>query len=183
MTEKKIDKKQEKKPVYKKWWFWVIIAVVVIAIGSAGGNDNGAKKVGTNGEETSIEQTEFHVGDVISYNGQEITVKSVERNYTTGNQYEKPSEGHEYVKVNLYIENKSDDKISYNPYDWEMQDSDGDIKTYTWVSAEDALNSGEIAKNGKKSGSLIFEVPKNDTGLILHYKSSFWSNKTVEIKL
>lgn len=172
-----------KKPVFKRWWFWVIIGVILIGIGGAanqGGNN--AKKVGENSSSSQEQKTEFKVGDVIAYDGKEITVKSVERNWTA--EYSKPNDGKEYVKVNIYIENKSDEKISYNVYDWELQDSNGDVKSQTFVIGNDNnLGSGELIKGGKKSGSIVFEVTKGDSGLVLHYKSSFWSNKTIGIKL
>jgi uncharacterized protein affecting Mg2+/Co2+ transport len=182
MSKSAQNSEATKKPIFKKWWFWVIIVVVLIGIGAAASNGNDATKVGENSGSSQQQQTEFKVGDVIAYDGKEITVKSVERNWTA--EYSKPSDGKEYVKVNIYIENKSDDKISYNVYDWELQDSDGDIKSQAFVVGnDDSLSSGELAKGGKKSGSIIFEVSKGDSGLVLHYKSSFWSDKTIEIKL
>lgn len=173
---------QEKKPVYKKWWFWVII--VFITAGAFGAKDNTPKKVGdNNGNSSSQEQTVFKVGDVISYKGKEITVKSVDRNYNTGNEFSKPKEGKEFVRVHLFIENKSDEKMSYNAFNWEMQDSTGDIKSQTFAVDDNNLSSGELAKGGKKTGTIVFEVPKDDKNLTLHHKDSFFSNKTVEIKL
>jgi len=172
----------KKKPVFKKWWFWLIVVIVVGAIGAS--TQNKATKVGENSNNgsKSSEQTEFKVGDVIAYENREITVKSVERNWTA--EYSKPDAGKEYIKVNLYIENKSDDKMSYNVFDWELQDGSGDIKSQAWaIGNEDNLSSGDLAKGGKKSGSVVFEIPKDDHDLTLHYKSSFWSNKTIEIKL
>jgi hypothetical protein len=129
------------------------------------------------------EQTVFKVGDVIAYNGQEILVESVERNWTA--EFFTPSAGKEYVKVNIQIGNKSDEKISYNMYDWGLQDSNGDIQRAAAPSfaADDYLSYGELASGGKKSGSLIFEVARDDTGLILHYDSSLWWDDSVEIHL
>ena len=188
--------KTSKKPVYKKWWFWLIIVIVLAGIGGAVNQDsNEAEKVGENNTSSqpennggAKEQTEFKVGDVIAYDNKQITVMSVERNYSASNQYAKPDSGKEYVKVNITIENKSDDKISYNALDWQIQNGDGAIENYmasgsTMAQADDSMSSGDLAKGGKKSGSIVFQVPKDDSGLILHYSPSFWSNKSVEIKL
>lgn len=188
MSEKTQKSEASKKPIFKKLWFWVIVAIIIIGIGAAatGANDEPTKvDENDNSSSSQQEQTEFKVGDVIAHDGKEITVKSIERNYDSGNQFIQPAEGKEYVKVNVYIENKSDDKISYNVYDWELQDSDGDIKSAAGLtySIDDGLGSGDLAKGGKKSGALIFEVPKDDAGLELHYKASFWSDKTINIKL
>jgi hypothetical protein len=176
-----------KKPIFKRWWFWVIIIVVVIiGISATVNKDNEATKIGDNGSQQEQQQTEFKVGDVIAYDSKEITVKSVERNYKPSSEFAIPKEGMEYIKVDLYIENKSDDRISYNAFDWEIQDTDGNIENYSdamFAQANDALGSGELAKGGKKSGSVVFEVPKDSVGLTLHYKASFWSDKTIEIKI
>ncbi len=189
-------KTQNLKPIYKKWWFWVIIILVISAIGATssqsnnGGNSNEATKVGEGSGDNTASQDgqsgEFKVGDVIAYDGKEITVRAVHRNYSTGNSYFTPKDGMEYIKVDLLIKNKSDDRISYNALDWEIQDGNGNIENYIdamFAQADDALGSGDLAKGGEKLGSIVFEIPQNNSGLILHYKSSFWTDKTVEIKL
>ena len=87
---------------------------------------------------------------------------------------------------NVKIENKSNEKLSYNSYDWELQDSDGDIQSIDaglQFTVDGALNSGDLAPNGKKSADLYFQVPKDDANLMLHYKASFWQDKTLNIKL
>ena len=63
-----------------------------------------------------------------------------------------------------------------------MEDSDGDINSYTiTIDNKDDLNSGELAKDGTKKGSLIFEVPKDDKGLKVHYSPSIFSDKNETI--
>ena len=143
------------------------------------------KKTGGNADSSQVsqDQTTFKIGDVISYKNKEITVQKIERNYNTGNQFSKPKDGKEFVRVHILIENKSDDKISYNAFNWEMQDSTGDIKSYSWVTDDTHIGSGDLAKGGKKVGTIVFEVPKDDKALTLHYKDSFFSNKTIEIQL
>lgn len=189
MSDKNANK-SEKKPIFKKWWFWVIIVIVLVGIaGAAGGNNNEPTKVDSNtssSEQKSEEKTDFAVGDVIAYDGKEITVVSVQRNYDSGNEYYKPESGKEFIKISIKIENKSDSKMSYNIYDWEIQDSDGDIQSVNGglqFTVDGALNSGDLAPGGKKSADLYFQVPSDDSNLVLHYKSSLWSDKTVNIKL
>ncbi len=169
----------------------IIIVIVVIAIASSG--DSEPKKVdqadtGSTSERKSGDsgKTDFTVGDVIAFDGREITVTSVERNYSTGNEYAIPKDGKEFVKIDIKIENKSDDKLSYNAFDWKIQDSNGTIEDYTeamLAQPDNSLGSGDLTKGGKKSGSIVFQVPKGDKGLILHFESSIWSSKSVEIKL
>lgn len=68
-------------------------------------------------EQTAEEKSDFAVGDVISYDEKEITVVSVERNYDSNNEFYQPEAGKEFIKVSIKIENKSDEKLSYNSYD------------------------------------------------------------------
>lgn len=177
-----------KKPIYKKWWFWTIIIVVIIGIGGAGAASNkDPKKVDENGSVSEQQpgdndSKEFTVGDVIAIDGHEVTVESVKRNWSS--QYSKPKDGKEYVKVAVKIENKSDDKISYNGMNWTMEDSDGAVQNMSFVTGDDtALNSGELVAGGKKTGTIVFEVPKDDKGLKVHYKPNVFLDREAIIKL
>lgn len=187
------SKTKSEKPFYKKAWFWIVI-VVIIAIGSqykqpekVGENknsgSNGSSQI-QKGESKKEEKTEFNVGDIIAFDGKELTVEKVERNWNSGNAYLKPKDGKEYVKISVKIENKSETEMNYNVFEFKAEDSNGaaenaDMQTY---SLPDSLGSGDLVKGGKKSGSMIFEVPAGSS-LKLHYQPSFWSNKKVIVNL
>lgn len=181
-----------KKPLYTKWWFWVIIALVVlVAVGSSGSKpDSGEpKKVGESSQETSGDSGSssngtFKVGDVIALRGFEVTVTNIKRNWTA--EYDKPKSGKELVKVTVKIENKTDKTAEYSPMDWKMEDSDGSIEDYTiTLGNDDQLSSGQLAAGGKKTGSLVFSVPKGDKKLKLHYKPiwEFFNNSEAIVEL
>lgn len=187
------SKAKSDKPFYKKAWFWIVI-VVIIAIGSqykqpekVGENKNSGSNGSSqtqNSEKKKEEKTEFNVGDIIAFDGKELTVEKVERNWNSGNSYLKPKDGKEYVKVSVKIENKSETEMNYNVFEFKAEDSNGaaenaDMQTY---SLPDSLGSGDLVKGGKKSGSMIFEVPAGSS-LKLHYQPSFWSNKKVIVNL
>ena len=53
-----------------------------------------------------------------------------------------------------------------------MEDTNGAIESPTFVSTANDLSSGELAKGGKKIGSVVFEVPANSK-LKMHYQPSF----------
>lgn len=187
------SKTKSEKPFYKKAWFWIVI-VVIIAIGSqykqpekVGENknsgSNGSSQI-QKGESKKEEKTEFNVGDIIAFDGKELTVEKVERNWNSGNAYLKPKDGKEYVKISVKIENKSETEMNYNVFEFKAEDSNGaaenaDMQTY---SLPDSLGSGDLVKGGKKSGSMVFEVPAGSS-LKLHYQPSFWSNKKVIVNL
>lgn len=176
---------KEKKPVYKKVWFWVIIVIVIGAIG-ASSSQNDAKVVNSNNanqssESQQAEKTEFKVGETISFDGKEVTVKTLQRNWTSDNQFTKPRDGKEFIKANVTIVNKSTDELPFNKFDWKVEDTNGAIEEPSFGnSADDDLGSGDLAVNGKKEGSVIFEVPAGSS-IKLHYKPSFWSNKKIVI--
>ena len=187
------SKTKSEKPFYKKAWFWIVI-VVIIAIGSqykqpekVGENKNSGSKGSSqtqNSEKKKEEKTEFNVGDIIAFDGKELTVEKVERNWNSGNSYLKPKDGKEYVKVSVKIENKSETEMNYNVFEFKAEDSNGAAESANGqtYSLPDSLGSGDLVKGGKKSGSMIFEVPAGSS-LKLHYQPSFWSNKKVIVNL
>lgn len=180
-----------KKPIFKRAWFWIIIVILIVGVGVAASSKNDEPQKVDDGSESSkqtssTENKEFSVGDVISIYGQEISVVSVERNYTTGNDFTEAPVGKEYVKVNLQIQNKSDETKSFNALDWEIESSDGVIDNYmnaALAQADDSLGSGDLATNGTKKGSIVFEVLANDPKLKIHFKHNFWTNKEILINL
>lgn len=173
----------------------ILVIIVIIAIGGIAGGDNDAKKVGENSpssdtssnqkSDSASEKTKFAVNEVISFDNKEVTVTGVERNWNSNNQFIKPDSGKEFVKVQVTIKNNSGSNISYNTFDWKLKDSTGDIQTVDGAAftIEGALNSGELAEGGTKSGFLVFQVPNGDTGLALQYEPGFWSGKKLEINL
>lgn len=90
-------------------------------------------------------------------------------------------EGMEYVIVTIHIKNNSSDTISYNPFYFKMQNSKGQITdtAFTAVDNESALASGELAAGGEIEGTISFEEPKDDTGLILIYQANILNENEV----
>jgi hypothetical protein len=179
---------KEKKSVFKRWWFWVLIVIVLIGIGGAmGGGDDATKTTNNNTTDNKNEEekTEFKVGETASFDDKSITVTKVQRNYDTGNQFAQPESGKEFVIVTVKITNDSDSTLDYNTFEFKMQDSDG-VQQNEAITAlsEGKLDSGSLAKNGKVTGNLAYEVPKGDKGLKLLYQNfSFFDNKAVTFNL
>lgn len=178
---------ETKKPIYKKWWFWLIIIVVVIGIAGAGSNPTNTSQTQTTPTSTqtvkSEEKTEYNKGEEAILGSGAITVTAVEK--SQGSNYDKPSSGKEYVIVHVTIENKGTNNLSYNPYYFKMQNSQGQQEntTFTTIDQDTALNSGELIPGGKVSGTLTFEELINDQGLVLVYNDNVWSSKELKIKL
>lgn len=175
---------KEKKPIYKKWWFWLLIIIIVIGAINAGNNNNNDKTTPTaSSSSTQNEKTEYNQGEEAILGKGAITVTKVEK--SQGTQWDKPKSGKEFVIVHLTIENKGNSNLSYNPFYFKMQNSQGqqESMTFTTVDQDTSLQSGELIPGGKVSGTIAFEQPKGDTGLVLIYNDSIWSSKELKIKL
>jgi hypothetical protein len=120
------------------------------------------------------------VGDVTELGDREFIVNSVRRSRGFG--YNTPKSGKEYVIVNVSIRNLGTGEVSYNPYDFKVQDANGAQEGITYASLDDSLNSGTLAPGGKVTGSMPFEVPVGDNAKLI-YQSSFWSNQRVVVDL
>lgn len=191
----------QKKPFYKKWWVWVIAIIIILIIVPFGDDDDGPKPAATeanveektnneteseeqiNNEAESEEKTEFGLNEPIEFEGRILEVTNVEK--SSGNDFDRPKEGKEYIIVTVNITNSSDDVISYNPYDFKMQNSQGQIEdqAFTIIDSDTSLSSGELAEGGNISGTITFEQPVDDPDLRLIFEPNFWSNKQVVIHL
>lgn len=181
---------KESKPWYKKWWVWLIIVIILIGAGGAAGNkDKTATNSGSASNSTETkkaeEKTEFKVGEAASFDNKTVTVTDVQRNYDTGNQFAQPESGKEFVIVTVNIINNSDKTLDYNTFEFKMQDSNGVQQNEAFSAlTEGKLNSGSLAKGGKVTGKLAYEVPKDDAGLKLLYQNfSFFDNKAITFNL
>ncbi len=180
---------KSKSPIYKKWWFWLLIIIFVGSIGVAmnGGSEhisevaNRDKDTNSNSNQQK-ENKPFIIGDVVEVDGQKVTVNSIERNYVSD--LVEPDSGYEYVQLTVTIENGSKDTIPYNVMNWKIETTDGDVRSWEGMAQGDnALNSGELTSGGKKTGTIVFSVPQDDSGLKVHYKPDYWGKKEVVIEL
>ncbi len=174
---------------------WKIILGVIVVVGVIGAIAGGGSKKpsskeaegndGSNSTEKNEEKTEFAQNETVVFEGVEFTVTNVEK--TTGSQYDTSKEGYEYVIVTVKIENKSEEKISYNSLNWKMENSKGQETdtAFTIVDTDTALNSGDLNAGGMIEGTLTFEEPQGDTGLKLNYYDNalFDDNAAFKIKL
>lgn len=177
------------KPLYKQWWFWLVIVIIIGAVGAGGASNNANNTPTTNNSSNSsesstqqqpvISQDEPKIGDVVKADKLNVTANSIEFGYTPDSQYVHPNDGMEFVRVNLTLENISSDLQKYNALSFKIQDSNGNIETYTsamMAQPDDAIHTGDLAAGGKKTGSIVFEIPQGDRNLKLHiYQNSYGS--------
>ena len=175
-----------KKSIFKRWWFWVIAVIIVGAVAAGGSGEEEPKKVASNKAteaNATPEQKEFKIGDTVQLGDNVLTVTKVDK--SAGDEFDKPKQGNEFVIVHVRIENKGKDKIDYNPLDFKLQNSNGQLvdSAITGIGNDTALQAGQLTPGGKVEGSITFEAPKGDTKLQLQYTPSFWSDKTIKVNL
>lgn len=175
----------------RKILVFLLIAMLSVACVGCGNNNSSntdtppstSNDISNTTNQNNQSNSEHKVGDVVNVKNEELTVTDVQRNYKTGNEYTKAETGNEFVKVTVKIKNNSDDKISVSPLEFKVLDSNGVYHDYNYLVLKEPLKSVDLAKGGSISGSVAFEVPKNDTNLKLVYTPSLWSDEQVEIKL
>ena len=174
---------------------WQIVLIAIIAFGvigavAGGGSDKPASKEQdtkkeTESKEKQEDRKEFAQNETVTFKNVDFTVTNVEK--TRGSEYDTAKEGYEYVIVSIKIENKSEEKITYNPYDWKMENSNGQEEeiTFTTTDSDTELSSGNLNAGGVVEGTLAFEQPQGDTGLKLNYynNSVFDEDASFKIKL
>lgn len=158
----------------------IVVFLMFITLGLTGcfSDTDGSKVQDLDGNS----KTTFKVNETAVYDDVNYTVTNVE--YSNGTEWDKPASGNHYVIVTIKIENKSDSKISYNVFDWKMLNSQGqeDEESFTTIDSDTNLSSGDLAVGGTKTGTIVFEEPRNDTSLKLQYYSNsfFDENSTFE---
>jgi hypothetical protein len=189
-----------KKPFYKKWWVWLLAVIIIGSLASGGGEDEATpKKLESKAKATEAASTPekkkeevkkeepkkdvFAVGEAVQLGKNVLTVTKVEK--SNGTEFDTPQQGKEYVIVTVQIQNAGDQNISYNPFDFKIANSQGQIRDmgFTTVNSDTSLQSGELAPGGSVSGTIAFEEPVGDIGLQLQYSPSFWSDKTIKVNL
>ncbi len=125
----------------------------------------------------------YKVGDTIELKDSKVTISNVERNFSTGNMFDKPEEGKEFIKIGVGFVNTTTSKKTFYPSNWQLQDGDGvirDISYSTTMMIDNGFyESIELAGNGKWSGFMIFEIPAGGGNLQLQYKPSLLSKTTI----
>ena len=162
----------------------IFVVLIIIGMASGGSKSEPTKVSDNNTSNTQVKEQpkEYKTGDVVKLGDRQFTVNSVKRQKSIG--YSTAKSGKEYAVVNVTIQNKGKDEVSFNTFDFKIQDVNGaqtsaDASSY---SLEDSLNSGTLAPNGKITGSLAFEVPEGTDAKLL-FQPSFWSNDRIVVAL
>lgn len=171
-----------KKQGGKVWPIVLVVIVVLIVLFAVVGNNNDSPTTADDGNNNNInsqevEKKEFTQDEVVNFEDVAYTVTKVEK--VKGGNYDEAKSGYEYVIVHIKIQNNSDEKISYNPFDWKMENSQGQEVdgAFTIVDSDTALESGDLNPGGVVEGTLAFEQPEGDTGLKLNYYGNMFDEE------
>lgn len=178
-TDKKSAKAQAKaekayrkanRPFYRKPWFIllaVVAVIVIIAISTSGGDDPvvGSANGGSSGSSQSAgptfsgqqdDDTSAAAGDPVTADGVVLTSSALVKG--------EPFADEAVLCTTVTIKNGSDDSISFNEFDWSLQDPDGASRTTTLGGSDDLLDSGDLAAGGTVTGDVCFESAKKPSG-------------------
>ena len=188
--------KAARKFYQKKRFILPVVLFGIIVLVNMGGSDDPkvVSNPGSTTTETATTETatakvteptikEFYaINEAVQSHGATVTVTKVVK--SNGSDYDTPKSGNEYVIVSVSIENSGSSEISYNPYDFKMQNSKGQITdgAFAMVNQDTALESGSLATGGSIKGTLIFEQPKDDKSLVLKYNGNIFA-KDIQFKL
>lgn len=163
----------------KKFLLLLMVGIFVVGCVGCGCSQNSSS--GSNSSEKFV----YEVGDVIAYGDETVIVTNFEQNYDSGDPSIVPSKGKQFVKVDLTLENKSEDDIVIDAYEFKLEDSNGNLESIAipTYSLENQFLSVELVQDGKTSGSLVFEAPINDKNLKLVYDPGFYDGDRLEINL
>ena len=127
--------------------------------------------------EEEHKKVSFNVGETATFDDVDYTLTKVEK--SNGDDFDQPKKGYEYVVVTLKIENKSEENIPYSTFDWKMENSEGQIseESLAIIDSDTALSDGELKPGGSVKGTIVFEEPKKDKGLKLHYYGNILSDE------
>ena len=121
----------------------------------------------------------YHPGDVVSFDDFKITYKSIQE-YKSDNQFLQPKKGFQYIKYIFSFENTGKDDSYVGDFSCY---ADGEKCDSAFVDDSDSsLLLLKLSAGRKKSGSLVYEVPKNMKlkNLELEYEdNSLWLDEKI----
>lgn len=168
---------KQKKPVA------LIVIAVFIAIGIIGaalGGDSPEKVGDTGTNQTTPQQTEFAVGDVVSLKDIEVTFVSCTE--SSGEGYYTPDSGNVFLFCEFAIENKSSKDISVSSimsFEAYVDDYSTNMSMTGTLAADKGQMDGTVAAGKKMSGVIGYEVPADWKTIEIRFTPDFWSGNDI----
>ena len=125
----------------------------------------------------------FEEGDAIRLSDYQITIMASEDGWVNDNQFLQAEKGHRLVSVDIVIENVGSKSLSYNPFNFKLQDNNGYVYDVTAKARNPGLNVGKLQPGRKVRGFIVFELPNNAHTLELIYQPNMFADEQAIIKL
>jgi hypothetical protein len=120
---------------------------------------------------TVTQTTTYKIGDSVQSGDYVLTVHGIADNVPPETDiYDRPKEGNKYYAVEVTVENKGSDVISYNVIYFKLQDSEGYTYDYTGAYKKPWFGYGDLQPGRKVRGWITFEIPKNSSNLELIFQ-------------
>lgn len=162
----------------------LIIIISVIAGGKGDKNSNNSGSTAKNSTQQTNAKKEYGVGDEIQLKNHTLKVNSVDKDYKSGNQFDKPQDSNNsFVVADVTVTNTGDSDLSVNEFGFKLEDDTGTQRDTTIGIVDGPLQSVTLSKGGKTSGKLIFEAKKGSSTLKLHYSPGMFGGSEVTINL
>jgi hypothetical protein len=154
--------------------FWSIFTtlITVVAIVAGFGVTNGVQQIVDEQHQEAQalidSKKDFAKGETANFGDEfEVTVNSVETNYTPG-EYYAPDEGNQFIVVNVTIENIADESEYLSSYLFSVIDN-GIAVDASYAPVDDELSTGHLEPGASTTGNLVYEVGADATDLKLAY--------------
>lgn len=165
-------------------WFVIFLVAALNSDTSNNNSGNSSFSDSLSSPSSSEKKIEGVIGEEVRVGDYSLTAISVVRPYTVENSFMQPDDGKEYIEVKVKIVNNSSSSQSYSDYDFKLRNSTG-VEAFTSFveDTSDRLSSASLAPGGNVTGTIVFEVEKSETNLILIYRPGYFSDSTAEITL
>lgn len=91
--------------------------------------------------------------------------------YVPANEFSRAEKGKKYMSVDVLYENTGKESGSYDPSNFELQDSESHRYKREYTGKEPMLESGNLLGGEKVRGHLTYEVPEDVSNISVRYSS------------
>ena len=165
----------------------VLIVLIIIISAASGGKSSSSSTTNSSGSSNQTADTNkvYKTGDTIQLKNHSLTVNSVNKNYKSGNQFDKPQDSaNSFVVVDVTITNTGSDDLLVNDFGFKLEDETGTQRNTTFGGLADGkLQSVTLSKDGKTSGKIVFEAKSGSSVLKLHYQGGVFGGEEVIVNL
>jgi hypothetical protein len=163
----------------KRWWLTGVVVLVGGLAVATSGSDDGSTQTATSSEEDAAAgqsdggQDVYAVGQSAHTGDFDVLLHTVEDPYVPSNEFERPSEGHRYVAVEVEVSNSSDEAQPMSTLlGAEVMDSASRAWNIALAGLDRPQLDGTVAAGESRRGWIVFEVAQDSTGLRLRLKGN-----------